>query len=311
MAQRDLKSIYVDLNKVDDYMAFASTVPGGATFNVSERDSLTYTAAERAYMRGDIAGAKTSLTRYLQSFPQGAFSVDASYYLGLIDYNQKDYAAASARLEEVLRFSGSKYEGKALALCADMAYNQKEYAKALNLYKRLADRSAVQEERLQAEVGALRSACALDDRAETVTTASALLKQSKLTPEVRSEALYFRAKALLAEGQKKAALADLTELAKDTRNVYGAEAKYLVAQTYFDEGETAKAEKEVLEYIEVSTPHAYWLARSFVLLSDVYVKLDRKMEAKQYLLSLQQNYQADDDIAGMIESRLEKLKSVK
>lgn len=75
-----------------------------------------------------------------------------------------------------------------------MAYNQKEYAKALNLYKRLADRSAVQEERLQAEVGALRSACALDDRAETVTTASALLKQSKLTPEVRSEALYFRAK---------------------------------------------------------------------------------------------------------------------
>lgn len=123
--------------------------------------------------------------------------------------------------------------------------------------------------------------------------------------------MYFRAKALLAEGQKKAALADLTELAKDTRNVYGAEAKYLVAQTYFDEGETAKAEKEVLEYIEVSTPHAYWLARSFVLLSDVYVKLDRKMEAKQYLLSLQQNYQADDDIAGMIESRLEKLKSVK
>ena len=104
---------------------------------------------------------------------------------------------------------------------------------------------------------------------------------------------------------------DLTELAKDTRNVYGAEAKYLVAQTYFDEGETAKAEKEVLEYIEVSTPHAYWLARSFVLLSDVYVKLDCKMEAKQYLLSLQQNYQADDDIAGMIESRLEKLKSVK
>lgn len=41
------------------------------------------------------------------------------------------------------------------------------------------------------------------------------------------------------------------------------------------------------------------------------MKLDRKMEAKQYLLSLQQNYQADDDIAGMIESRLAKLKSVK
>ena len=61
--------------------------------------------------------------------------------------------------------------------------------------------------------------------------------------------------------------------------------------------------------IEVSTPHTYWLARSFVLLADVYMKLGRNLDAKQYLLSLKQNYQADDDIAGMIESRLEKLKT--
>ena len=73
----------------------------------------------------------------------------------------------------------------------------------------------------------------------------------------------------------------------------------------FDGGQTDKAEQEVLNYIEVSTPHTYWLARSFVLLADVYMKLGRNLDAKQYLLSLKQNYQADDDIAGMIESRLE------
>ena len=54
----------------------------------------------------------------------------------------------------------------------------------------------------------------------------------------------------------------------------------------------------MLNYIEVSTPHTYWLARSFVLLADVYMKLGRNLDAKQYLLSLKQNYQADDDIAG-------------
>ena len=56
---------------------------------------------------------------------------------------------------------------------------------------------------------------------------------------------------------------------------------------------------------------AYYLccrARSFVLLSDVYVAMDKKLDARQYLLSLQQNYHADDDIEQMINERLEKLK---
>ena len=100
---------------------------------------------------------------------------------------------------------------------------------------------------------------------------------------------------------------DLKILAKDTRNIYGAEANIKWRRFILDAGQTGQAEKEVLDYIEVSTPHTYWLARSFVLLSDVYMKLGRNLDAKQYLLSLKQNYQADDDIAGMIESRLNKL----
>lgn len=307
LAQRDLKSIYIDLNRVDDYMAFVSTIPGGANFDVNERDSLTYVAAERVYMRGNITEAKNSFVRYLQSFPQGAFSVDAHYYLGLIDYNEKNYTGAVSHLDKVVEYPDNKFSGEAMAMCVDIAYREKEYEKSLGLYKRMADRAVSQEERVTARTGAMRSAWMVKDCQEIISVASGLIAESKLAPELANEAHYYRAKALLAEGQNKEAAGDLAVLAKDTRNVYGAEAKYLLAQLYFDNGETGKAEKEVLDYIEVSTPHAYWLARSFVLLSDVYMKLGRNLDAKQYLLSLQQNYQADDDIAEMIETRLAKL----
>lgn len=307
LAQRDLRSIYIDLNKVDDYMAFATSIPGGANFDVNERDSLTYVAAERVYMRGNISEAQSSFTRYLQSFPEGAFSVDAHYYLGLIGYNQKNWTEATAHLNKVIEYPNNKFSGEAMSMCAVMAYDAKDYGRALELYKRMIDRAVSQEERLSAETGALRSAYLLNDGKEVIAVASALLAESKLAPELSNEAHYYRAKAFLEAGETKEALQDLIVLAKDTRNVYGAEAKYLVAQLYFNAGETAKAEKEVLEYIEVSTPHTYWLARGFILLSDVYVRLDRKLEAKQYLLSLQQNYQAEDDIAQMIESRLANL----
>lgn len=307
LAQRDLKSIYIDLNRVDDYLSFVSTLPGGANSDVNERDSLTYVAAERVYMRGETEEAKASFTRYLQSFPQGAFSVDASYYLGLMAYNERNYTEASAYLDKVLAYPDNKFSGEAMKLSADIAYQGKEYEKALGLYGRMADRAASQEERVDALRRSLECARLSGQPEEVIAIASSLLVQSKLAPEVENEARYARAKACLGEGRTREAVGDLTELAKDTRNVYGAEAKYVLAQLYFDAGETAKAEKEVLDYIEVSTPHAYWLARSFVLLSDIYVKMGRDVDAKQYLLSLKQNYQEDDDIQEMIETRLKQL----
>ena len=188
-----------------------------------------------------------------------------------------------------------------------MAYTDKDYAKALNIYRQMADKATAQDARIEALTGALRCAWMLNEPEEVVGLASSVLAQTKLNPELETEARYYRAKALLKDGKGTEAVKDLEVLAKDTRNVYGAEAKYLLSQYYFDEGNTAEAEKEILDYIDVSTPHAYWLARSFVLLSDVYMKLGRNLDAKQYLLSLKQNYQADDDIAEMIEVRLSKL----
>ena len=49
------------------------------------------------------------------------------------------------------------------------------------------------------------------------------------------------------------------------------------------------------------------MARSFILLADLYTAQDKTLEAKQYLLSLQNNYDGDDDIAGMIDERLKKI----
>lgn len=308
LAMRDLKSIYVEANRVDEFAALAAQMPGAIRFEPSEQDSLTYIAAEKVYMKGEIIPARTSFTRYLQSYPNGAFSLNAHYYLSLIGKEQKDEEAVLEHAGKLLEYPDSPYSEEALLMREEILFNRKQYEQALADYKQLQARASTAERRQLGATGVLRCGALLKDDIEVIQAATALLTESKLPPELQNEALYYRAKAYLNQKAVKKAADDLEILAKDTRTLYGAEAKYLVAQQMYNAGDYAAAEKEILNFIDQSTPHAYWLARSFILLSDVYVAMDKKLDARQYLLSLQQNYHADDDIESMIQGRLEKLK---
>ena len=308
LAMRDLKSIYVDANRVDEFAALASQMPGEIRFDPSEQDSLTYIAAEKIYMKGEATPAKNSFARYLQSFPDGAFSLNAHYYLCVIGKEQKDEEAVLLHAGKLLEYPDNPYSEEALLMHGEILFNRKQYDQAIADYKKLQAKASTAERRQLGSIGVLRCAALMGDDADVIQSATSLLAEAKLSPELRNEALYYRAKSYLRQKADKKAMDDLKLLAKDTRTLYGAEAKFLVAQQLYNAREYPAAEKEILDYIDQSTPHAYWLARSFVLLSDVYVAMDKKLDARQYLLSLQQNYQADDDIAGMINERLEKLK---
>ncbi len=307
VAMRDLKSLYVEENQVDKYVEFASQTKGMVSVEVTEHDSLTYAAAEQLYMKGETQKAREALEKYLTQFPAGAYALTAHYHLGCIYRQQDNYEKAMAHLRQVAEMRNSRYCEEATRMVADMAYDHKDHRTALVAYKDLKAMTSRSDVRLHAQTFGVRSAWVLSDWDYIISEVGTFVADKSLAPETAVEMRYYRAKACLATNQTSTAMADLAILAKDTRTVCGAEAKYLLAQLYYDSGQSDKAEKEVQDYISVSTPHTYWLARSFILLADIYIASGRDVEARQYLLSLRQNYTAKDDIAGRIEERLEKL----
>lgn len=310
VAMRDLKSLYVEENMVDSYVEFASQTQGMVAVNISEHDSLSYKAAEMAYVRGDEKAATEGFTKYLGQFSNGAYTTDAQYYLGCIYYKANNYNNAKQYLQQVAERRSSKYCEEATRMLGDLAYNNKDYTLAIKFYGNLIEMTGNPTTKLHAQVHRLRSAWTITDYELLVNESAQVLTNSKLAPETATELRYYRAKAFLNQGKNESAIEDLRILAADTRNVYGAESKYQLAQIYYNIMQYEHAEKEVLDYINVSTPHSYWLARSFVLLSDVYMKGEKYIEAKQYLISLKQSYQAEDDIASMIEDRLQTLENL-
>ncbi|EJX03368.1 tetratricopeptide repeat protein, partial [gut metagenome] len=296
VALQDLKSVYIELNDINSFAQYANSLGGNVRFEVNEQDSLTYLAAEKLFMRGDNDGARKSLTNYLQTFPQGAFSSNANFYLASISFAKGENDEAKRLFNIVIESGDTKFLEESWARKAEIEFLAKDYTSAKESFRNLRTVAENPENREAAKLGLMRCAVLTKDSEEALAAATDLLKEPKLSPEIMSEARYARAKAFIGLKQESKAMADLKVISKDTRTAHGAEAKYLLAKLYFDGKDDKNAEAVLMNFIENGTPHQYWLARGFILLADIYIRQGDDFQARQYLTSLQNNYKGDDEI---------------
>lgn len=307
IAAQDLKDVYIEKGQVKEFADYASRTAGMQKIESSEIDTLSYMSAYRIYERKDLAEAKVKFQEYLGHFPAGAFAVNSHYYIGVISFGEKDYSTAISHLEEVVKYPNSRYCEEAAVYAAEAYYNTRDFEKAIAQYRNVLQMTSNEERRHQVLMNIMHAAKQMDDSDNVIWAAGELVKEDNLKAQWRREALYNRAKELIASDKAADAMPDLKELSKETRSKEGAEGKFLYAEQLFRQGKYKECDDEISDYMEKNTPHTYWLARCFVLLSDLYSAQGKKSEAKQYLISLKNSYKEADDIAEMVEKRIAEL----
>ncbi len=309
IALQDLKAVYVAQNDVDTYAAYLKTLGGNVSTEISELDSLSFLTAERAFLKTPNAASATQLENYLKKYPKGAYTLPTHNYLGLYYYDKKAYDKARKKFQAVLKVPNNPYTEEALVRLADIQEKSKEYPEAYVSYQKLERIAKNKESRQNARLGMLRNAVQLGDNNAVIEVSARLLADPTLSPEHVATARSARAKSFIARGDSAQAAGEWEKLAEDPRTETGAQSAYLLAQYYHDKGDDTQAEAVVNQLLENGTSHQYWLARSFIVLADVYARRGDTFKARQYLLSLQNNYTADDDIKERVAVRLEKLET--
>lgn len=271
-----LESIMVESNRVSEYTTLAANLNkvNKGGTITVKEDSLTYKAAEKTYFRDEFSAAEQGFTDYLTRYPNGKYNALATYYLANCYYRQGNKAKALETYNTVLEMSDNPNREFSLERAAELSYDASKWADASKYYT------------------------------EILSTAK--------DAEQISDARYKRMKSKIALNLD--ATADINYLRTDTRNIHGAEAEYYYVQNLYDARQYATCEKEIFSFIEKGTPHAYYLAKAFIVLADSYLAQDNIFDAKQYLLSLKENYNpAPADIKQAIETRLsniERLESI-
>jgi len=68
--------------------------------------------------------------------------------------------------------------------------------------------------------------------------------------------------------------------------------------------EYQEAENEIFDFIDMNTPHQYWMAKAFILLADLYLEKDDRFQAIQTLQSIIDYYENTTD--GIIDLAMRK-----
>ncbi len=308
-ALQGIRNIYLDRNDADGFIAYSRQVGGFASIDERQEDSLSYVTAEKLYMQDKCLQAINQFESYLRKYPNGRFAVNAHFYKADCQYRNQDYENARQSFEFVASRPGNMFMEEALIGVARISFRQERYREALGFYERLENEAEKDESRREALIGQMRCLGKMGDRPGYVTRLSErVIADAKTSPEIVREARFLKANAHLELKENDLALEEFQKLKVNPSSPEGAEARYRVARIFFDRNNIDKAEEEIFDFVNVGTPHQYWIARGFLLLADIYEKRGELFQARQYIESLLENYQGkEDDIRDRARKRLQEL----
>ncbi|HZL09925.1 MAG TPA: tetratricopeptide repeat protein [Prolixibacteraceae bacterium] len=302
-----IKNDYVELNDVDSYFAYTGNLGSGAQVSVSEQDSLTYRAAEKLYMAHDKK-ALQQFEHYLTQFPSGNFALNSYFYLAQLLYNEGSFTKALSAYRYVIGQPDNYFTEVALSKAAGLQYDAGNYEQALVLFERFAQISNSGNNLLDARTGIMRCQFSLANYQACIEAANQVLGSGKVSDILKRETNYILALSYYNMGNKDKAFPILSNLSADTNSAEGAESKYLVAKILFERQKLKEAESEIMDFIDENSPHQFWLAKSFLLLSDIYLKNGDEFQAKHTLKSIEDNYPEQND--GILDATRQKLQLI-
>ena len=307
-ALQGIKNIYVSEGNAAEYLTYAATVPF-ADNTRSVQDSVTYEAAEVVYMKGDANASLKAMGDYLDTFSDGSFLLNATFYKAECQYRLKQTEWALKGYEVVIAAPRSTFTETSLLRAAALYFKVPDYAKALTSFIALQSSSELRSNIVEAEIGKMRCYYQLKDFENAFQSAEKVDTLEKVTPELHSESRLIVGKSALLKAEPDTALAlkVLSEISKENSE-RGAEAKYLLAQIHYKQTQYAESQKSVFELVNQVPSYDDWIARGFILLADTYLAQNDIFQAKATLQSVITNYDGDDKI--VVPMAVEKLNSI-
>ena len=304
----EIRTIYLERNDMDGFFSYADQVGMNSDLGAVQRDSLSFVAAQRVYILGDKKTAAESFDKYLKDYPSGVYSDAALYYSADCRAELGDKSGAQEQLSALSKLGHNKYTRRGYEKMARVAADNKDWTTMSEAYRWLVDESTSPSERRQVMTSYFASVMESGQSDMIVEAAQYVEAQGDAPAALVRRARLERAKVEERRGNLNLAVEIYNILRANVANVEGAESAYRVVEIAYESGNYSGAEKLVYEFAGKNTPHQYWLAKSFLLLGDIFVIRDNLFQARATYQSVVDGYtNKKDGIIDEAKARVESL----
>jgi tetratricopeptide (TPR) repeat protein len=104
-------------------------------------------------------------------------------------------------------------------------------------------------------------------------------------------------KSLLAQGATDEAIDYFLNTVNSAKDIHGAEAQYLIARIYYDQGDHLRSNEALFSLNENYGMYEEWIGKSFLLIADNFIEIDEVFQAKATLNSLIEKSPVEDIVS--------------
>ncbi len=281
-----LRSLYIQGNQPASYAQLLKDNNLPVAENTS-LDSTYYAAAEGQFATGKWDNALRSLSGYLKEYPNGVFAIKAHYYKGECNYQLKKNKEAQEDFDVVLATAWNDFSENSARHAAAIAMDSKEYAAAYGYYLKMRNNTRTNPQATQAALeGLIKSGFNAGKYEQAGLYADSLLATPGLSGDMINDALLYKAKANQQFNKPDAAIALYKQLSENKTGEIAAESRYHIAEILVAQDSLKDGEEAAGETIRLSPGYDYWIVKSYILLSDIFVKQKDYFNAKATLNSI-------------------------
>lgn len=286
-----IQEIYIEMGQPEAYFAYLKTVKG-VSVNDREQEKIIYQAAESQFKNADCSKAIQGFSNYLNKYPSGIYAANAHFYSGECLNQDGKTDEAILQYKKVAQLPNNKFTERSLIRVARYNYRNKEWQKSADTFNQVLNLQNNAESIYKDEVniGLMQCYNQLGQRDKALPYAQYVLTKQRLDTLLFAEATFIVGVNQYHKNEYEKARTLLNQVIPKSTNSFGAESRYLLAKMLYNEAKYKQSIEASYKVSDETPSEDDFVAKSFILIADNYVKLNELFQAKATLDSVIENY---------------------